>query len=257
MKVVRPTKRSQHDRRRSALFDGVQAICYTEPMIAERLRKVQERIAEAASRAGRRGDEIRLLAVTKTHPRSIVEHARDAGIVLFGENRVQEAAAKYEGLDSVELHLIGHLQRNKARMVPGLFSWVESIDSIATARAVSDRCVDADWKCSVLLQYNCSGEQSKSGYADAELLLDEAALIVALPQVDIRGVMTIGPFVDDPSIVAAAFARTRGVFDRLRRLLPAARIDTLSMGMTGDFEIAIGEGSTEVRIGSAIFGARE
>ncbi len=230
--------------------------CYTPSMICERFERVQERIANAARRAGRQAGEIRLLAVTKTHPRSVVEEAIACGMTILGENRVQEAESKYAGVEGVELHLIGHLQRNKARSVPGLFAWVESVDSIAVAEALSRRCEDAEWRCSVLLQYNCSGEKTKSGYSDSELMLEEAVRIAALPSLELRGLMTIGPFVDDPEEIARDFSTTRKLFERLKTQHSDGRIDTLSMGMTGDFEIAIAEGSTEVRIGSALFGAR-
>ncbi len=226
-------------------------------MIEDRLRAIRERISAAASRAGRDPQSVRMLAVTKTHPRSVVDEARRAGINLFGENRVQEAASKYGDIaESVELHLVGHLQRNKAKMVPGLFSWVESIDALATAQALSKRCEAAGWRCSVLVQYNSSGETSKSGYEDESLLLDEAEQMAGLAGLDVRGLMTIGPFVSDQAKIASAFARTRLLYERLRGRLGEAGVDTLSMGMTDDFEIAIAEGSTEVRIGSALFGAR-
>ncbi len=226
-------------------------------MIEDRLRAIRDRISAAASRAGRDPQEVRLLAVTKTHPRPVVDEARRAGISVFGENRVQEAASKYGGIaGSVELHLVGHLQRNKAKLVPGLFSWVESIDSFATADALSKRCEAAGWRCSVLVQYNSSGETSKSGYDESSVLLEEAEQIAQLAGLDVRGLMTIGPFVDDQAKIASAFAHTRALYERLRARLGEAQIDTLSMGMTDDFEIAIAEGSTEVRIGSALFGAR-
>jgi hypothetical protein len=226
-------------------------------MVSQRLNEVQERVARAAGRAGRDAREVRVLAVTKTQPRSIVDEARAAGISLFGENRVQEAAAKYGDIArEVELHLIGHLQSNKAKMVPGLFSWVESIDSLSIAQAVSRRCESAGWSCSVLLQYNSSGEENKSGYRDADRLLGDAERVALLPGLTLRGVMTIGPFVSDQARIAAAFASTRRLFERLRVAFDESRIDTLSMGMTDDFELAIQEGSTEVRIGSAVFGAR-
>ncbi len=226
-------------------------------MIEEQLRAIRERITASASRAGRDPDGIRLLAVTKTQPRSVVDEARRAGITIFGENRVQEAAAKYGDIaGSVELHLIGHLQRNKARMVPGLFSWVDSIDSLATAQALSRRCEAGGCGCAVLLQYNSTGEASKSGYQEESILLEEAERIAGLAALRVRGVMTIGPFVSDAAKIASAFARTRALYERLQKQLGEARIDTLSMGMTDDFEIAIAEGSTEIRVGSALFGAR-
>lgn len=226
-------------------------------MIADRLRDVRERIDSAAVRAGREPGAVRLLAVTKTHPREVVEDAREAGMTIFGENRVQEAVTKYQGIaEAVELHLIGHLQRNKAKLVPGTFSWVESIDSRTTAEALSRRCEAAGWECQILLQYNSSGEQSKSGYGDAGLLLDEAPQIAELAGLRLRGVMTIGPFVSEPDRIAAAFADTRSIYERLQQQTTHETVDTLSMGMTNDFEIAIAEGSTEVRIGSALFGGR-
>lgn len=226
-------------------------------MVREQLESVRERIATVAARAGRDPATVRLLAVTKTKPRDLIDEARAAGITLFGENRVQEAMQKYEDIAGVvELHLIGHLQSNKAKHVPGLFTCVESIDSFATARTLSRRCAEAGVACAVLLQYNSSGESSKSGYRDPAVLLDEAGRIAGLPAIRLRGVMTIGPFVDDTARIATAFAQTRSIYEQLDGMLPEAGLDTLSMGMTDDFEIAVAEGSTEVRIGSALFGAR-
>ena len=226
-------------------------------MVQVRLTAVRDRIADAARRAGRDPGEVTLLAVTKTHSRSTIDGAIRAGITVFGENRVQEAAGKYHDIASaVELHLVGHLQSNKAKDVPGLFSWVESIDSISTARALSRRCDAAEWECSVLVQYNCSREATKSGYRDTSRLIDEAEEIARLPRLRLRGVMTIGPFGAGERRVAEAFADTRSVFETLREQLANEAIDTLSMGMTDDFEIAIAHGSTLVRIGSALFGAR-
>ena len=225
-------------------------------MVAQQLREVRERIERAAAGSGRDPETVRLVAVTKTHPRSVVDEAVDAGITAFGENRVQEASDKYADISDVELHLIGHLQRNKARLVPGLFSWVESIDAYATAEALSRRCDAFGAECSILLQLNSSGESSKYGYAEADALLDEAARIAELPALSVRGVMTIGPFTDDRAEIARAFATTRDAYERLQRELPSAAVDTLSMGMSHDFEIAIEEGSTEIRVGSVLFGAR-
>ena len=226
-------------------------------MVEVQLQALKDRIAEAAVRAGRDPGEIKLLAVTKTRPRPTIEAAMRAGIVVFGENRVQEAVAKYHDIaSSVELHLIGHLQRNKAKEIPGLFPWVESIDSISTADALSRRCDAEGWECSVLVQYNCSDESSKFGYRETSQLLDEAARIARLPGLRLRGVMTIGPFGAGERRIGEAFADTRSVFEAMRAERIADRVDTLSMGMTEDFEIAIAHGSTEVRIGSALFGAR-
>jgi hypothetical protein len=223
----------------------------------EKISAVRERMAAAAKRAGRSSEQIILLAVTKTHTRELVDEALQSGLTVLGENRVQEAHEKYAGLDTPhELHLIGHLQRNKAKFVPGLFHWVESIDAAKTARALSQKCDEAGWECEVLLQYNCSGEQSKSGYESGDALLAEAGEIAALPALHLRGVMTIGPFVEDTDRIRRSFADTRELFLRLADEMADEQIDTLSMGMSDDFEIAIEEGSTMVRVGSALFGAR-
>lgn len=227
-------------------------------MLTERIADVAARIERACSSAARSPESVSLLAVTKTRSRDEVAGAIDAGLTVFGENRVQEAVEKYSDLSgSVELHLLGHLQSNKAKLLPGVFSWVESIDSLRIAEAVSRRYEAAGLVCNVLLQFNSSGEESKSGFASPEALLEAAEEIFRLKGVELRGVMTIGPFTDDASAVADAFRRTRLLFEQLRFHLPEARIDTLSMGMTDDMEIAIAEGSTEVRIGTALFGKRQ
>ncbi len=232
-------------------------------MLSERIRAVTESIREATARAGRPDGSVRLLAVTKSHPADTVHEALDNGLAVLGENRVQEAVAKFEPLRAArerhpafELHLIGHLQSNKAAKVPGLFDWVQSVDSIALAEALSRRCEQAGVTIDVLVQFNSSGEQTKSGYADPEALVDDAAAIASLGSLRLRGVMTIGPFTDDTARIASAFARTRALYNRIASALPDAPIDTLSMGMSDDFAIAIAEGSTLVRIGSALFGAR-
>jgi pyridoxal phosphate enzyme (YggS family) len=208
--------------------------------------------------AGRSPQEISIVAVSKMQPRERVDEAIAAGQIIFGENRVQEAEDKFGGTaDSVELHLIGHLQSNKARFVPGLFSWVDSVDSLRIAEALSRRASDAGTRLAILLQYDSSGEETKSGYRDEELLLEEAGLIASLPSLDLRGIMTIGPNTADVSAIRTAFVRTRRLFERLRRGLEGEKIDVLSMGMSADFTVAIGEGSTQVRVGSAIFGPRQ
>jgi len=226
-------------------------------MLLERLQQVQERIAEAARRAGRDAGVVQLLAVTKTQPRSVVELAVQAGLLVLGENRVQEALSKYDQIvDRVELHLIGHLQSNKAKHVPGFFPWVDSVDSLKTAQAISRYCRESDSSCSLLVQFNSSGEESKSGYTTEEQLLADAEAMMQLPAVELRGVMTIGPLTRDEACIRAAFDRTRQVYERMGREFPDARIDVLSMGMSDDYEIAIESGSTQVRLGSALFGAR-
>ena len=227
-------------------------------MLADRIAEVRDRIAVACVSAGRGVDGVQLVAVTKNHSREVVQDAIDAGLRVFGENRVQEAVAKYQGLpEGVVLHLIGRLQSNKAKFIPGIFSWVESIDSVRTAQTLSRRLSDSETTCSILLQYNCSGEETKSGFTEPNELLEAAEQIQGLPGISLRGLMTIGPFTEDRARIAVAFAQTRGLYERVRVRLPSAAIDTLSMGMTDDLEIAISEGSTEVRIGTAIFGSRQ
>jgi hypothetical protein len=226
-------------------------------MIGERLADVRRIISDTAVAAGRNPDAIRIIAVTKTHPRSTVDACREAGVNAFGENRVQEAVTKYSDIAAeVELHLVGHLQSNKARLVPGLFTHVDSIDSLDIATALSRRCEGAGVACRILLQFNSSGEETKSGYATEQLLLDDASAIAALPGVRLRGVMTIGPFTADVERIRGAFRRTRMLFDDLRALLPSESIDTLSMGMSDDYRLAVEEGATEVRLGTALFGQR-
>lgn len=226
-------------------------------MLTDRIQQVTDRIARACASSGRDADSVMLLAVTKNHTRETVEEAMRAGLRCFGENRVQEAVAKYEGLTAkVELRLIGHLQSNKAKLIPHNFHWVESIDSLALAESLSRRLTEVDASCSVLLQFNSSQEESKSGFDDEGELLAAAAAAAELPGIELRGIMTIGPFTGETERIVRAFSRTRKLFERVRENLPSRRIDVLSMGMTDDLEVAIAEGSTEVRVGTAIFGAR-
>lgn len=224
------------------------------------LSQVRTRISAAAERSGRDASSVSLVAVSKTHPPEVIRNAVRLGVRVFGENRVQEAQRKIAELNmdelDIEFRLIGHLQSNKAKLVPPLFRWVESIDSLKIARAVAQRFSDVGRTCEVLLQLNSSGEESKSGFARAKELIDAAKEIGELGSLHLRGVMTIGPFVEDADQIRSAFARTRECFLDLQQQSGSPGIDTLSMGMTDDFEIAIEEGSTEVRIGSALFGGR-
>lgn len=214
--------------------------------LAERLAAVQADIAAACHRADRNPAEIRLIAVSKTQPPAAIREALAAGHAHFGENRVQEGLAKLDELaDSpAKIHLIGHLQRNKARFA-GRFASVQSIDSVPLAAAVSRRL---DAPLPVLLEVNIAGETSKHGFAPREL---ETALaeIAALPHLEVDGLMTIAPLVADPEAA-------RPVFRALRELRDALGLRQLSMGMSNDYAVAIAEGATIVRIGRAIFGER-
>ncbi len=228
-----------------------------EKVIVERLAEVRGRIAEAARRAGRDPGSIALMAVTKGFPREIVQEALAAGLSLFGENRVQEAEDKFVGLAGpAELHLIGHLQRNKARNAAALVSCVQSIDKVETAVALDTRAAEQGKTIDILLELNTSGEASKSGFSSREELLYGLDAIVRLGSLRVRGLMTVGPLTDDAGKVRASFAHLRSLFDELRSGATIPRFDMLSMGMSGDFELAIEEGSTLVRIGTALFGQR-
>lgn len=235
--------------------------------VAERLARVRERIAVAAARAGRNPAAITLVAVTKTHPPALIAEALAAGATDLGENRVQEAAAKIPALAgalSPRWHLIGHLQRNKARLAVELFDLVHSVDSLRLAEALA-RHVPPGRRLPVLLQVNVSGEATKEGFALAGGLANRAALeallpavegILALPSLEVRGLMTIAPLGASPEAARPTFAALRELRDELARRFPAAWWEELSMGMTDDFEVAIAEGATIVRVGRAIFGER-
>lgn len=238
--------------------------------IGERLTAVQERIAAAARQAGRDPNEVRLVAVTKTHPPEVVRAAFASGCRTFGENRVQEAEDKINALADiradVQWHLIGHLQRNKAKKAVALFDLVHSLDSWSLAQTLDHHAAAAGRSVPVLLQVNMSGEASKEGFALAGWQDDRATLerfvadveqIVALPNLHVQGLMTIAPWSDDPGVVQPVFRATRMLRDELARRFPSTDWQHLSMGMTDDFELAIAEGATLVRIGRAIFGERD
>ncbi len=227
--------------------------------LSDNLRSVRERIAEAADRAGRNPEEIRLMAVTKTFPLEYIEAAREAGLTLFGENRIQEAQAKYGSLaddTELELHLVGHLQRNKAKTAASLFRCVQSIDKLETAEALNRHCADLGRTVDILLELNTSGEETKFGFTEAEQLWEACERIARLEALRVRGVMTVGPFTTDRDRMRRSFVTLRECRDGLRSRYPELSIDTLSMGMSGDFEIAIEEGATMIRLGTVLFGPR-
>jgi PLP dependent protein len=218
---------------------------------------IQQKIHRAADRAGRDPDSIELMAVTKTLEASAYQMAHAAGIGLFGENRVQEAIEKYPKVrDGYRLHLIGHLQRNKAKFVPGFFDCVESIDKLDTANALNRHCEAAGCSIDILLEFNTSGEESKSGLLCAEDLETTIRGILPLERLCLRGLMTIGPFTDDQDKIRSSFRALKTLFEKSRELADHPQYDTISMGMSSDFEIAIEEGATRIRVGSALFGGR-
>jgi len=227
----------------------------------ENILRVRERIDRAARRAGRRAEEITLVAVTKTVPAQRVTEAIREGLTVLGENRVQEAREKIPRIPlSAEWHLVGHLQSNKAAAAAELFSMIHSVDSGSLARRLDRACEAADRRLEVLLQVNVSGEQAKSGLRPDELhaALEEAASCARLR---LAGLMTIPPLAEDPEESRPHFARLKGLLEEARGWLPAGPVREamhhLSMGMTDDFEVAIEEGATLVRVGRAIFGERQ
>jgi PLP dependent protein len=229
--------------------------------ISENLAAVQERMERSARRAGRSASEVSLMAVSKTHPPERIREAYAAGLRLFGENRVQEFAGKASALTNVagaEWHMIGHLQTNKAAKTAELFGAVDSVDSLKLAEKLDVAARSLGKKLGVLIEVKVGGEATKSGLAaDAPELED---LLLAAPQfeaLEFRGLMTVPPFTENPEGARPFFGKLRELRDVIsRRSLPAIRMDILSMGMSHDFEIAIEEGSTCVRVGTAIFGER-
>ncbi|MSQ27692.1 MAG: YggS family pyridoxal phosphate-dependent enzyme [Dehalococcoidia bacterium] len=211
---------------------------------------VMRRIAHAAERAGRPPDVVTLVAVSKTFSAAHVAAAHQAGLRHFGENWIQEAAGKLPALAGLSprpvWHMIGHLQTNKVKQALELFDLIESVDSTHLGEAIAHRA--GDRSIPVLLEVNVGGEPSKHGFRPAEVAT-ACATLRQLPQLEVRGLMTVAPEVDDPE-------QARPVFRELRRLRDELGLAELSMGMTGDFEVAIQEGATLVRLGRAIFGAR-
>jgi len=238
------------------------------------LNEVRARIAAAAARASRDPAQVRLVAVTKTHPAQIIRDAMDAGLLDFGENKVQEGAAKIRELEPLwrgdagggapapkpRFHLIGHLQTNKAKLAAAMFDMIHSIDSERLAAELNRHAASAAAKRNVLLQVNVSGEETKSGFEPDEIRSALPRIIESCPSLRLCGLMTMAPFVDDPEEVRPCFAALRELSRELRGMTGGDQSPLgpdLSMGMTSDFETAIEEGATIVRIGTALFGHRE
>jgi pyridoxal phosphate enzyme (YggS family) len=229
--------------------------------VAKNLAAVQQRIAVAARRAGRRPEEIVLMAVSKTFPPEIIREAYQAGQRLFGENRVQEFADKagaLQDLAGAEWHMIGHLQSNKAAKAAELFGAVDSVDSLRLAEKLNAAAQKGNKRLPVLIEINVGGEAAKSGAApdspELEQLLAAAQRLTAL---HFRGLMTIPPFTEDPQRARPFFRRLSELRNQIAaRQLPDITLGVLSMGMSHDFEVAIEEDSTCVRVGTAIFGER-
>lgn len=235
-------------------------------MLRDNLDRVRTRLAAAAERAGRAPGDVTLVAVTKTHPPELVRTAYELGIRDVGENDLDEAVEKQAALadlSALRWHMIGHLKPNQAPEVVGRFALIHSVDTVRLARALNVAATQQNLPhIDVLLQVNVSGERRKYGFRAAterqrnEFCAAAADVTLMFPRLRLRGLMTMAPFVDDAEVVRPVFAALRQLRDRLSRELPQVDWSHLSMGMTNDFEVAVEEGATIVRIGTAIFGER-
>ncbi|RNC71420.1 MAG: YggS family pyridoxal phosphate-dependent enzyme [Desulfuromonadales bacterium] len=226
--------------------------------IADNLTHIRARIAAAARRAGREPADVRLVAVSKTKPAEAVDEAARAGQLIFGENYVQEFTAKAGAVsEPVEWHFIGGLQSNKVKYLAGLVAMIHSVDRLSLAEEIDRQWGRVGAVCDVLVQVNIAGEETKSG-TSSSALVELVRRVAALPNLRVKGLMTMPPFFDDPE-------GARPYFRELKRLagivaaevIPNVAMDELSMGMSGDFEAAVEEGATLVRVGTAVFGERE
>lgn len=233
--------------------------------LAEHLEQLNARIEAACRFAGRRRGEIELMAVSKTHAAAAIAEAAGLGLRLFGENRVQEFAAKAPQLgelrrgeqDSLRVHLIGHLQSNKTTRAAEVFDGIDSLDSLRIAERLNDAAARLGKRLPVLLEIKLSAEETKTGLDPVSAQADE--LLERLPDLthlEMRGLMTIGPFGVEEERTRACFRRLRELRERWAAARQRLAFDVLSMGMSGDFALAIAEGATRIRIGTAIFGAR-
>jgi pyridoxal phosphate enzyme (YggS family) len=237
--------------------------------LVERIGAVQARIGAAAERGGRSADDVTLVAVTKMHEIETIQAAYEAGLRHFGENRVEEAegkiAAAKGSMPGVHWHMIGHIQSRKTASVAEHFDWAHSVDRYRIARRISGSAGELGRTVDVLVQVNLSGEESKYGYdlsawpgdeGQLEALLEEVGQMADLPHIRLRGLMTMAPYTSEPETVRPIFRRARELRDALAERFPALDWAHLSMGMTADYEVAVEEGATMVRVGTAIFGPR-
>lgn len=231
--------------------------------IRQNLTRVQAQIAESARRAGRNPESVRLVVVTKTHPVETVRAAVEAGAAILGENYAEEAVAKMQAVDrmDVEWHMIGHVQSRKARLVAENFALMHSLDSLKLARRLDNFAAEAGRVLPVLLEFNVGGEPSKSGWGAGDEsrwgeLLPEVEEILSLGQLETRGLMTMPPLGEQAEASRAYFVRLRRLRDFLGRHFPQSAWDELSMGTSLDFTVAIEEGATLVRVGTSILGPR-
>ena len=227
-------------------------------MLKENLESVEARIQAACDRAGRKRDEVTLIAVSKTKPVSMLQEAYDLGVRIFGENKVQEIRDKYEALPKdIEWHMIGHLQTNKVKYIVDKVKLIHSVDSLKLAETIEKEAEKHNCTADILLEVNVAEEESKFGLKSEEVLplYDE---IRQYSHINVRGLMTIAPFVDNPEKNRTIFADLHKLYvDIKEKNIDNDTVSILSMGMTNDYEVAIEEGATMVRIGTGIFGARD
>lgn len=229
-----------------------------EETVAERVHVVLSKIRRAAEKAGRRPDSIRLVAVTKTVPVARIQAGLEAGLTIFGENRLQEALLKIAALQQTPArwHFIGHLQRRKVKSVIGVFDLVHSVDSVELAEEINRRAAEAGIRQEVLLEVNIDNEPTKTGFRSEDVIGSIHAMSM-LPHLRIKGLMTIPPLTSDAEQARPYFSQLRHLAARIADLAaPSVTMRELSMGMSNDYEVAIEEGATLVRVGTAIFGAR-
>jgi pyridoxal phosphate enzyme (YggS family) len=236
----------------------------SQEQIHRNLDQVLERIRRAAEKSHRSRDDIRLVVVTKSHSVQVARAAIDAGAKILGENYAEEGLSKIQEIGTipgVEWHMIGHVQSRKAVDVAGKFTLIHSLDSVKLAERINRVAEAKGWSQSVLIQVNVSGEESKSGFPcwnDDQMaaLIVEIEKIASMSSVKINGLMTIPPFSEDGEFARPFFKRLRGIRDQLTDKVPGSNFSELSMGMSADFEIAVEEGATLVRVGTAILGER-
>jgi len=226
--------------------------------LKERLAELSAELAELATEAGRSPEEIKLIAVSKTHPSELIAEAFQAGQVRFGENRVQEASEKIERLQNpgIEWHLIGHLQKNKARFCPGRFDWIHSVDSQELLELLEKQCALQSQPIQILLQANLSQEDSKSGVSDYDNLCRLLEKTQGCQWLRCRGLMTMAAATDDANNIRKTFSQLRTWLEKLRNEFTLTTFTELSMGMSSDYRIAIAEGATMIRLGTTLFGER-
>ena len=227
-------------------------------MLKENLEEVRRRAWAACERAGRKREDVTLIAVSKTKPVSAIREIMDCGVVDFGENKVQELCGKIEEIEEpLHWHLIGHLQRNKVKYIVDKAYLIHSVDSLRLAKEIQKEAEKCNVTCPVLIEINIGGEESKDGIPKEEAipLIRE---IAELSRVRVRGLMTIAPPVEEPEEARGYFKEMRTLFEAVKaEQIPGVEMKELSMGMTGDFEVAVEEGATMVRVGTAIFGERQ